>query len=267
MRALCFTVDVDRDVNIRIPGGTAGSVDRGSGTAPRFASSERGLSLLLELLDEIGMKATFFAEAATLRKIDIGSISKHDLGIHGAEHEDLTLIKEAEKKRAILKEAVEAVKDIAGVRPNCFRAPYMKADKETIEMLPEFGIDIDSSLYTEMSASLMPKKMKCGVWEFPVPEGKDAEGKKIAAFLWPMHEQKRKPEDYIELASQMEEGVFVLATHTWHMVESRERGIMSDDEIKKNVGNVRKVLEGIADAGIPPASISGVRSATERSLL
>jgi peptidoglycan/xylan/chitin deacetylase (PgdA/CDA1 family) len=267
MRALCFTVDLDRDVNIPIPDGiAAGSIDRGSGTEARFSSSEKGLLLLLDLLDEMAIKATFFAEADTLRKIDIGILSKHDVGIHGVEHEDLTLIKGTQRKRAILKESSEAVKDAVGRPPECFRAPYMKADNETIGMLPEFGINIDSSRYTTMSRSLIPGRMECGVWEMPVPEGMDASGKKIAAYLWPMHELKRPPADYVELASQMEEGAFVLATHTWHIVESRESGMMTNDGIKKNIGNVRKVLEGVMDDGIRPMTMTDVRRTMAHSL-
>ncbi|MDR2698350.1 MAG: polysaccharide deacetylase family protein [Candidatus Methanoplasma sp.] len=265
MRAFCVTVDLDRDVNILIPGAVpAGSIDRGSGTGPRFSSSERGLSLLIDLFDRMGMKATFFAEAATLKAVDAGVMSGHEVGIHGAEHEDLTQIKGADGKRAVLEEAVAAVKDAVGTAPASFRAPYMRADEETVGLLPEFGIKADSSRYAEMSRSLMPKRLDNGIWEIPVPEGTDAGGKKISAYLWPMHESKRRPEDYVRMASAMEEGAFVLATHTWHIVESRERGIMSETEIGTNLGNVRKVLEGMEDIGMRPMTITGVREAMEK---
>ncbi|MDR1954415.1 MAG: polysaccharide deacetylase family protein [Candidatus Methanoplasma sp.] len=260
MRALCVTVDLDRDVNIPIPGSNAaGSADRGNGTAPRFSSSERGLSLLADLFDELSIKATFFAEAATLRRTDAGKLSGHEVGVHGVDHEDFTLIKGADEKRAILREAVDTVKDAVGKPPGCFRSPYMKADQETIDMLPEFGIRIDSSRHTEMASSLIPKYTDSRVLDIPVPEGRDAGGKKISAYLWPMHESKRGPEDYLRMASVMEEGAFVIATHTWHMVESRERGLMSKDEAERNADNVRKVLEGIMDMDMRPSTMTDVR--------
>jgi peptidoglycan/xylan/chitin deacetylase (PgdA/CDA1 family) len=259
MRALCVTVDLDRDVNINIPGSAAaGSIDRGSGTGPRFSSSERGLSLLVDLFDEMSIKATFFAEASTLNRVDAGLLSGHEVGVHGVEHEDMTAIASMEGKKAILEKAVDAVKDAVGKSPVSFRAPYMKADEETISLLPELGIAIDSSRYVTMSGSLMPKRLSNGVMEIPVPEGTDASGKKISAYLWPMHELKRKPEDYIKMASAMEEGVFVIATHTWHMVESRERGMMSSDEIKKNLENVIEVIEGISDMNMNPMTLMGI---------
>ncbi|MCL1811017.1 MAG: polysaccharide deacetylase family protein [Methanomassiliicoccaceae archaeon] len=264
MRALCFTVDLDRDVNIQVPGGTAaGSIDRGNGTGPRFSSTEKGLSVLADLLDELSMKATFFAEAATLGSIDAGPLSKHEVGIHGAEHEDISAITGADGKRAVLEESVCAVKDAVGKAPRSFRAPYMRADDETIGLLPEFGICTDSSRYIRMGPSLMPARMSGGVWEMAVPEGTDADGKKIAAYLWPMHESKRRPEDYLRMASEMEGGAFVLATHTWHMVESRERGMMSAGEIENNTANVRKVLEGMTDMGMRPMTLTEVRKRME----
>ena len=70
-RKLYFTVDADRDVNIPIPGSVAaGSIDRGSGTGPRFSSSERGMSVLVDLLDDIGVRGTFFLEGRTAEMAD-----------------------------------------------------------------------------------------------------------------------------------------------------------------------------------------------------
>lgn len=264
MRALCFTVDLDRDVNIQIEGrSAAGSMDRGKGPGPRFGSTEKGLSVLADLLGEIGMRATFFAEASALRKVDAGMLSGHEVGIHGVDHEDITSVKGADRKREIIGEASAAVRDATGKRPESFRAPYMRIDKETMGLLPEFGIRADSSMYAGISKTMMPEKIAEGIWEMPVPEGTDPHGKKISAYLWPMHESKRVPEDYLRLASQMDEGTFVLATHTWHMVESRERGIMSAPEAERNRDNVRTVLEGLTDAGFIPMTVTCARERTE----
>jgi hypothetical protein len=78
-----------------------------------------------------------------------------------------------------------------------------------------------------------------------------------------MHEAKRGPEDYLRLASAMDEGVFVVATHTWHMAESREMGMMSEAEIKNNAGNVRKVLEELIDSGMTPLTMAEIRKKME----
>ena len=263
MRALCVTVDLDRDVNISLGGAAAGSLDRGKGTAPRFTSSEKGLSLLSELFDEMSIKATFFAEASTLRKVNAGLLGGHCVGIHGVDHEDITSVRDVEEKRSILEKSAAAVRDAVGRAPECFRAPYMRIDDATLDILPEIGIKVDSSKYAAMTKRMIPEKLRSGVWEMAVPEGLDKNGKKIAAYLWPMHELKRVPDDYIRMASVMEEGAFVLATHTWHLVESRSKGMMTSEEIKKNVGSVRRVLEGIIDEGMRPMTLCGVRRIME----
>ncbi len=264
MRALCLTVDLDRDVNLQIPGrSSAGSIDRGQGNGPRFSSAEEGLSLLIDLLDEMGIKATFFAEAATLRSIgNPNLLSGHEVGIHGCEHEDLTS-QDEHGIRTILTGSSDAVKDILGNSPKCFRAPYMKVNDEIVKMLPEIGIEIDSSYYTEMSDSLMPYRIGEGLWEMPVPEGRDTANKKISAYLWPMHEGKRGPKDYVGMAKMMKEGAFVLATHTWHIVESRDKGMMSKEETANNIENVRDVLAGIMDMGFDACTLSDAKNRME----
>lgn len=257
MRKLCFTVDLDRDVNIQVPGQRhAGSISADEKKEPRYSSSERGLEIIIGVLDELGVKATFFAEAETLTSIGNRELlTDHEVGIHGWQHEDLTLLDD-DDKRTVLQRSVDAVSDITGKRPVCFRAPYMKVNEDLMDILPSLGIRIDSSSYAEISGSFMPYKLKNGIVEVPVPEGKDPRGKKISAFLWPMHEGKRAYTDYIEMASVMEEGTFTIATHTWHMTESRERGKMSEDEIKTNIDNTRMVLEGIMDMGMRPLTLS-----------
>ena len=131
---LYFTVDADRDVNIPIPGSVAaGSIDRGSGTGPRFSSSERGMSVLVDLLDDIGVRGTFFLEGRTAEMADCSVLSGHCIGLHGYDHEDLTgaqtgIVPDAEE---VLRRGYGAVSDAVS-RPTCFRAPYMTVNPEIL---------------------------------------------------------------------------------------------------------------------------------------
>jgi len=256
MKALCFTVDLDRDSNIQMSGGMqTGSLDRGAGTEPRFSSSEHGLEILSGLLDEMGMKATFFAEGRTLETIgNAGCLSGHEVGIHGYDHEDFTLIQDEEERAEVLNRSIAAVKDVTGQDPRCFRAPFMKTDERLRAILPRHGIMYDSSDYAEIGSAMIPA-MENRLYKIPVPEGIDRNGKRIMAYLWPMHETKREPRDYLELSSCVNEGIFVIATHSWHIVESRSAGLMSSERIEKNVENVRKVIESIIDNGFCPLTI------------
>ncbi len=248
-RRLMFTVDLDRDVNQEIEGSiAAGSIDRGQGTSPRFSSSERGLRILLDLLDEIGIEATFFIEGRTSEVIDCSSADGHCIGFHGYDHENLTKM---DPKEA-MERGFQAVSDNVS-KPTCFRAPYMQINEKVYKELETLGIDHDSSTY---STSDPNEYMVGNVVEHPVAKGKDASGKTIAAYLWPMHEGKRSPQDYIDLAHSLDNGDLVLSTHSWHMVESRSDGVMNDDRIRLNVSNTLKVLVGVMDDGFKPSVIS-----------
>jgi len=255
MKTFCLTVDLDRDSNISIPGQvSAGSLDMGQGAAPRFSSSGKGLKVLSGLLDEIGIKATFFAEGRTIRNIGTSEhLVGHEIGIHGFDHEDMTLLS-MEDKKDVLKRSIGMVEDITGRVPVCSRAPYMKADAELLEMLPDLGIRYDSSFYADIEGQMAPFKIG-DIYEVPVPEGRDGDGRKMSAYLWPMHESKRVPSDYIDMASTIDEGIFNIATHTWHMVESRIDGPMSFERIETNTENVRNVIVSLLDMGFHPMTI------------
>lgn len=255
-RRLYFTVDVDRDCNIPIPGtSVAGSIDRGSGTAPRFSSSEAGLPMIVDILDDLGMKGTFFVEGRTAEVTDCSCLHGHRIGFHGYDHEDLTgaetgVVPDAED---VLSRGFDAVSDTVS-RPECFRAPYMAANSRILEIVGGMGIRADSSEYTAVGGDPSPY-VRDGMAEYPVPKAKDRAGKTIAAYLWPMHEGRRVPQDYIDMASGTDS--LVLATHSWHMAESRADGPMSEARIASNVSDVRRVLEGILDLGFEPDTIKG----------
>lgn len=250
-RRLIFTVDVDRDVNFhverQIP---AGSIDRGQGIQPRFSSSERGLGLLAGMLDDMGIRGTFFIEGRTSELVDCSIIADHCIGFHGYDHEDLTTL---EDPSDAISRGYQAVRDNVGI-PVCFRAPFMSIDGKVYSNLLELGIKHDSSVYSTPGA---PAYEVRGVMEHPVAKGKDRNGKTIAAYLWPMHEGKRIPKDYIDLATTIEDGDLLISTHTWHIVESRDDGPMSEENIKTNLDNVMAVLEGILDLGFKPGVLVG----------
>lgn len=248
-RRLIFTVDVDRDVNFHIDGQSeAGSLDRGAGTSPRFKSSQIGLEIITDMLDELGIKGTFFIEGRTAERNDCSFIADHCIGFHGYDHEDLT---EVADLSAVMDRGYNAVKDNVS-RPVCFRAPFMSIDDRVYSELTRLGIGHDSSVYGDPGAAVYEVN---GVIEHPVTKGKDRDGRTIAAYLWPMHEDKRKPSDYVDLASSIGDGDLLISTHSWHMVESRDDGVMSDLRRDQNIANVKEVLQGIIDEGYVPSTV------------
>jgi hypothetical protein len=250
-RRLIFTVDVDRDVNFHVAGQiAAASIDRGQGTEPRFSSSEKGLTMIAGLLDDLGIKGTFFIEGRTSELVDCSIISDHCIGFHGYDHEELTTLEDPSD--AIVK-GYQAVRDNVG-SPVCFRAPFMSIDDRVYSSLIELGVRHDSSVYGAPGALVYSVR---GVMEHPVAKGKDRVGRTIAAYLWPMHEGRRTPMDYRDMAASMEDGDLLISTHTWHIVESRDDGPMSENRIRDNLNNVRVVLEGIMDEGFKPDIMVG----------
>ncbi len=246
---LFFTVDVDRDVNAPAPGRVAaGSLEGGAVGPPRFSSSERGLRAISGILDDLGVRGTFFLEGRTAEAVDCSPAAGHRIGMHGYDHEDLTALGDDALREAV-ERSFEAVSDRAS-RPGCFRAPYMKADARVLEAVAATGVRADSSFYSEPGEPSSPRR-DGGFDEFPVPKALDRGGRVITAYLWPMHEGRRRPADYIEMARGIG-GDMVLADHSWHMVESRTTGVLGDKAARRAREDVREVLEGILDLGFRP---------------
>lgn len=257
MRQLCFTIDLDRDVNDAVVGSPAAvSLDRGSGNEPRFSSSEKGTMVLLDLLDDLGIPATFFAEARTLSKTQIGrSLSKYEVAMHGYDHEDLTGSRSKVNLsygdlRSIVERSVQTIRDEVGRSPVGFRSPYMDPNEDLLDFLYEYGVTYDSSRYVYVSDVVKPYPSgSMMLTEVPALKGTSANGKSITSYLWPMHEGKRPPADFIELGQKVKDGVCMIATHSWHMVERRSGGLMSQDEISTNYDATREVLSSLIDSG------------------
>jgi peptidoglycan/xylan/chitin deacetylase (PgdA/CDA1 family) len=274
MRRLCFTVDLDRDVNDAVIGRSAAiSMDRGQGTEPRFSSSEKGAQLIMDLMDDLGMRCTFFAEARTLRKTGVGkTISKHEVGLHGLDHEDFTgartkVYLDQGQMREITERAMVIIRDDVGRSPRGFRSPYMDPNEEMLDFLHEYGIVYDSSRYEYVSRNTDVRKSEAyGLMEVPVPKAEDAQGKTITSYLWPMHEGKRGYRDFVDLGNRIYEGTYVICTHSWHMSETRGKGPLDPGEIKENYDRVRSVLSDLMDCGYMPQTCEeAVRDTLSRS--
>ncbi len=263
MRYAVFTVDVDRDVNVAEQGRyDSASTVRGTETSSfRTESSARGLQLIADLLDDLGMKATFFLEGDTLRaiarKVDVRELlASHEVGCHGVCHEDITgestgICLTGLEIESLVSESASIVKDVAGKDPAGFRAPYLHTNSETLAILAMKGFKYDSSkTFTIKQGRIGPYRLEEGIWELPVARGLDAKGKHIVSYLWPMHEGRRKPDDYLDLALGIKQGCLVIATHSWHIVETYGGGLLNDDQVRDNLSHVRRVLEGVRDMGL-----------------
>ncbi|MCL1983888.1 MAG: polysaccharide deacetylase family protein [Methanomassiliicoccaceae archaeon] len=259
MKRLCFTVDVDRDVNECVPGRKE-AVSRRTDGGVRFTSSEEGTDIILDMLDELGIEATFFTEARTLENIDV-QFGKNEVAMHGLDHEDMTgeisgiRLSDGDLDE-IMGTSSGIIKDHTGRIPKGFRAPYMRTDDRIADAVKRAGMVYDSSLYAEIGKEFGPYVLDNGLKEVPVPFGTDAGGKKIYAYLWPVHEGKRGTDDHARMAGVIENGVLVIATHSWHITESVSGGLMDGARREKNIADTKKIITNILDTGYKAVRIA-----------
>ncbi len=263
MRYAAFTVDVDRDVN-EPRAGTVESWCRG-GAAPRYSSTREGLERLVAMLGELGIEGTFFWEGRAAEvlseRMDLkGLMRGHEVAAHGYEHEDLTgestgVRPSEEWLDAIIGRSLSSVETVFGRRPDGFRCPYQHIDDTVARVLMQRGLLYDSTLFGDVGAGLRPYPLAGGLLEVPLAQCRESDGRKLQSYLWPMHEGRRKPDDYLRLASAHEDGLLVLADHSWHVVESLggERG---EERAEREVGKVKYVLKEMMARGIEFVTVS-----------
>jgi peptidoglycan-N-acetylglucosamine deacetylase len=144
---------------------------------------ERQTAYLLDLLDDLGARATFFLLGMTVanhRDLVAEIVRRgHEPACHGYAHArvyDLT----PDEFRADLERAVEVIADVAGRRPVAYRAPAFSINRRTpwaFSVLTAAGFEYDSS---QLDSPRVPDRIgdipsepyRLGaLWELPVAGG------------------------------------------------------------------------------------------------
>src|SRR5215212_11171059 len=119
----------------------------------RGPALERQTDVVLTLLDELGVKATFFVLGMTAHRYPdaVRAIAArgHEIASHGHAHERVHS-QTQDSFRADLERGLEAVETAAGVRPVGYRAPAFSITRDTpwaYDVLGEVGFEYDSSQY------------------------------------------------------------------------------------------------------------------------
>ena len=111
-----------------------------------------GLPRLLGLLDELGIKATFFVPGKTAEtypeQIQELVEKGHEIACHGYEYENFGLL-DYEEQRVRIQKAVEAIENACGKKPAGFRAPMGDLMLETLNIAREYGMEYSSDLYDD----------------------------------------------------------------------------------------------------------------------
>jgi polysaccharide deacetylase family protein (PEP-CTERM system associated) len=119
----------------------------------RGPALERQTEVVLTLLDELGVKATFFVLGITAARypelLQEIAARGHEIASHGHAHERVHA-QTADSFRADVQRGLETIEARAGVRPIGFRAPAFSITRATpwaYDVLGELGFEYDSSQY------------------------------------------------------------------------------------------------------------------------
>lgn len=139
---VCLTIDFD---------GTGNEVGKGLKPFGKHSigrySARRGVPRHLELLERLGIPATFFipgydAECSPDVVKEI-AVSGHEIGAHGYLHEGVLLEPYEEARR--LKHTHQILGELTGTPPKGWRSPSGQKTSTTLAALKELGYDYDSS--------------------------------------------------------------------------------------------------------------------------
>jgi len=146
--AACFTFDVDAESPILFDHPeSAAWLDVMSHQAygPRT-----GVPRLLRVLDRQGIRATFFVPGYTAERwpdaIRAIRDAGHEIGHHGYLHEGARSAPDADTEERRLLRGLEALHDVAGVRPVGYRAPMWELSYRLPALLARHGFLYDSGL-------------------------------------------------------------------------------------------------------------------------
>jgi peptidoglycan/xylan/chitin deacetylase (PgdA/CDA1 family) len=167
--ALCLSFDVDNEtLALHRPG--AGPVDFSAG---EFGALQ-GLPRILELLDRQALPASFYIPAASAllhpeMVARIQASGRHEIGLHGWIHENLTALDDRAEEERLLSKSIDYFTSVLGRRPRGFRAPSWAFSRHTLSLILEKGFLYDSSMMAmDEPYELLSEGKPTGLVELPV---------------------------------------------------------------------------------------------------
>jgi peptidoglycan-N-acetylglucosamine deacetylase len=143
--ACLFTFDLDADV-VWVHRGSDDPIGLSMG---RF-ESKVGVPLLLNMLEDFGIKSTFFVPGWVAERytptIDDILRRGHDVEHHGYLHESPRTFKTSEEEEEALLKGMETLERITGRRPSAYRSPFWEFSANTIPLLEKHGFEYTGDL-------------------------------------------------------------------------------------------------------------------------
>jgi peptidoglycan/xylan/chitin deacetylase (PgdA/CDA1 family) len=145
--AACLTFDMDAEAAVLTA--DISSVSRMSPMSHQSYGPLVGVPRILALLARHGIRATFFVPGYSAQRYPdaVRAIAEagHEIAHHSYFHEN-TAGMDAKTEGDMLDLGLRALKDVAGVRPQGYRAPMWEMNYHTPALLAERGFTWDSSL-------------------------------------------------------------------------------------------------------------------------
>jgi peptidoglycan/xylan/chitin deacetylase (PgdA/CDA1 family) len=189
-----------------------------------------GLPRILDLLDRQALPASFYIPAASalMHPEMVAAIEKsgrHEIGLHGWIHEDLSALDDRAEEQRLLSKSLDYFTSVLGRRPRGFRAPSWAFSRHTLSLIVENGFLYDSSMMAmDEPYELLSEGRPTGLVELPVDWilddypyfGPAASGSAPAASA--ATEIYRR-----EFDRALEEGTFLMLTFHPHIIGHRYR--------------------------------------------
>jgi polysaccharide deacetylase family protein (PEP-CTERM system associated) len=128
---------------------------------------ERQMAAVFDLLDDLGVKATFFVLGMTIRRYPeiVQEIASRgdEIACHGSDH-TYVYRQSPEDFRRDVESSIELIEGLTGRRPIGYRAPAFSINRDTVwalETLADLGFTYDSSQY---GSRKIPERLE------PVPD-------------------------------------------------------------------------------------------------
>jgi peptidoglycan/xylan/chitin deacetylase (PgdA/CDA1 family) len=131
-----------------------------------------GLQRILPLLDQYGIRSTFFTPSWTAQAYaqETREIARrgHEIAAHGYLHENFSELKDGQEL-TVHRKSVQIIEELAGRKPVGFRAPFWEWSTRTLQQIRKLGFKYDSSLMNDDKPYMIRDKQgSTGIYELPV---------------------------------------------------------------------------------------------------
>jgi allantoinase len=122
--------------------------------------ARRGIWNILEMLDKLGIKATFFVNGGTAESFPLGVRAAHDGGheIAGMGYNlDRVRTASREREESIVRKSAKVLADVCGAKIQGWRCPDYRISPQTFEVLAAEGFTWDSTMLNDD----LPYRLDC----------------------------------------------------------------------------------------------------------